>query len=327
MVSENIKKILKKQHYEIVGNNAAVQICRWTKKSLLNKGFCYKEKFYGISSHRCCQMSPFMACPNECVHCWRPVELDFGFKLKSRNKNTDEPKKLIEDCILAQRKLLSGFGGNEKADKKKLKEAQEPNQFAISLIGEPTLYPYLAELILELRKQGKTSFLVTNGLFPERIQGLVGKKALPTQIYISLNTPNKKEYEKWHKSKLKDAWKRFNKSLEIMRNLDTRRVIRMTLVKDMNIYGEKDYASLIKKAMPDFIEVKGYMSVGFARKRIGYDKMPSHQEVRNFAEKIVKCLEDERYEILDEKKESRVVLIGKDKSKMKIKKSLCVTTP
>lgn len=320
MLSDNIKKILRKQHYELVGDNGAVQICRWTKKSLLNRGFCYKEKFYNVKSHRCCQMSPFMACPNKCVHCWRPIELDFGFKLKSRYKNASEPKKLIENCIKAQRKLLSGFGGNTEVNKKKLQEAQNPNQFAISLIGEPTLYPYLAELILELKKQEKTSFLVTNGLFPEKIQELKKKKALPTQIYISLNTPNKKEYEKWHRSKLKDAWKRFNKSLKIMKNLDTKRVIRMTLVKNMNMQNEKEYAKLILKAMPDFIEVKGYMSVGFARKRIGYEKMPTHNEIKDFSKKLVKELESRRYKILDEKKESRVVLIGKDRRKIKIKK-------
>jgi len=56
-------------------------------------------------------------------------------------------------CIIAQRKLLSGFKGNEKINMEKWKEAQNPDQFAISLIGEPTLYPKLAELILELRKQ------------------------------------------------------------------------------------------------------------------------------------------------------------------------------
>lgn len=316
MIPENIKKVMQKQHYELVGNNGAVQICRWTKKSLLDNGFCYKEKFYGIKSHRCCQMSPFLACPNECVHCWRPIELT-SLKLEEKESETDKPKELIKKCIEAQRKMLTGFGGNEKTNKIKLKEAQEPMQFAISLIGEPTLYPYLAELILELRKQGKTSFLVTNGLYPGKLLELKEKKALPTQLYISLNTPNKKMYDEWHKSRLKDAWQRFNESLEIIKNLDTRRVVRMTLVKDMNICCEKEYSELIKRANPDFVEVKAFMSVGSSRKRLGYEKMPSHAEVKEFAEKLANELKG--YKILDEKKESRVVLIGKSKDSMKIK--------
>jgi len=51
---------------------------------------------------------------------------------------------------------------------KKWEEAQEPTQFAISLSGEPTLYEKVGELIEELRRRGKTSFLVTNGLYPEK---------------------------------------------------------------------------------------------------------------------------------------------------------------
>jgi tRNA wybutosine-synthesizing protein 1 len=318
MLSEEIKKVLKKQHYRLVGKNGAVQICRWTKKSLLDKGFCYKEQFYGIKSHRCCQMSPFLACPNECVHCWRPIELT-GLELDTKPENVDKPKELIEKCVEAQRKLLNGFGGNEKVNRQKLKEAQNPSQFAISLIGEPTLYPWLAELILELRKQGKTSFLVTNGLYPEKLLELKKKNALPTQLYISLNTSNKEMYEEWHKSRLKDAWKRFNKTLELFKKLPVRRVVRMTLVKDKNICLEKEYAGLIKKSDCDFIEVKAFISVGFSRKRLGYERMPSHAEVKEFAEKLAKELKDEGYKILDEKQESRVVLIGKDKKSMIIR--------
>ena len=319
MLSKNLTKTLKKQHYSVVGKHSAVQICRWAKKSLLDEGFCYKQKFYGIQSHRCCQMSPYLACPNKCMHCWRPMELDFGIKLKPATKDADSPREIIKKCIEAQKKLLTGFKGNKEVNMKKYREAQEPNQFAISLIGEPTLYPKLAELILELRKQGKTSFVVTNGLYPERLQELKKKNALPTQLYISLNTPNKKMYEKWHKSRLKDAWKRLNKSLNVMKKLKgkTRTVIRMTLVKELNMAEPENYAKLITKAEPDFVEVKGYMSMGFARQRLGYEKMPFHSEIRNFAKKLLKCLP--KYRFLDEKVESRVVLIGKNKEKAKIK--------
>ncbi|HLD36987.1 MAG TPA: 4-demethylwyosine synthase TYW1 [Candidatus Nanoarchaeia archaeon] len=318
MLSKNIMETLKKQHYAVVGNHSAVQICRWAKKSLIDEGFCYKQKFYGIKSHRCCQMSPFLSCPNECLHCWRPIELSYG--LKAGAKGMDSPKKIIDECILAQRKLLTGFKGDKNANIKKWREAQEPNQFAISLIGEPTLYAKLAELILELKKRGKTSFLVTNGLYPEKLKELKKKNALPTQLYISLNTPNKEMYGAWHKSKLKDAWKRFNESLDVMKKLKgkTRRVIRMTLVKEKNMQDRhaEDYAKLIKKAEPDFIEVKGYMAVGFARKRLGYEKMPFHHEIRKFARILMKYLPG--YRFLDEKIESRVVLLGKSRKGMKI---------
>jgi len=316
MIPDKVKDTLKKQHYEIVGKHSAVQICRWTKKSLINEGVCYKERFYGIKSHLCCQMSPsVMWCPNKCLHCWRAIELNLGEELK----DTDSPTEIIENCIKAQRKLLTGFKSNKKINMKKFKEAQEPMQFAISLSGEPTLYDKIGELIEELRKRGKTSFVVTNGLYPEKLKELSLRNQLPTQLYLSLNTPNKELYLKFHRSLKKDAWEIFNKTLDIFPNLPTRKVIRLTLVKDLNIEENmiKDYVKLIKKAKPDFIEVKGYMSVGFARERLGYEKMPFHEEVKDYAEKIAKEL---GWKILDEQKFSRVVLVGKNKEKMKIRK-------
>jgi len=310
-MDKKTKNILEKQQYSVFGNSG-VQICRWCKKSLRDEGVCYKEKFYGIKSHECCQMSPYLACPNSCIHCWRPIEL--GLKAGK----IDEPEKIIEECVKAQRMLLSGFKGSKKTNLRKWKEAQNPRQFAISLIGEPTLYPKLAELILLLKKQGKTSFLVTNGLYPEKLLELKKKNALPTQLYLSLNTPNEKMYNSWHKSKLKDAWEKLNRTLALFPKLPTRKVIRLTLVRDLNMIEEENYAKLIKKTDCDFIEVKGFMSVGFARKRLGYDRMPRHKEIRDFAKKLLKFLP--QYKFLDEQEFSRVVVLGKDKKKMKIQK-------
>ncbi|MFA7707845.1 MAG: 4-demethylwyosine synthase TYW1 [Candidatus Pacearchaeota archaeon] len=320
---EKAKKILEKQGYRIVGKNSAVKICNWTKKSLVDEGVCYKEKFYGIKSHRCCQMScTLFNCQNKCIHCWRNLDYTEDIDLKQ----IDKPNEIIEECIKEQKKLLEGFNGNLKTNKQKYKESQEPMQFAISLTGEATLYPKIGELVSELRKLGKTSFIVTNGLCPGVLEKLNKTKQLPTQLYISLNSSNEKDYNKWHRSSEKNAWKKFNETLELFPKLKTRKVVRMTLVKGINNNMKtemiKDYAQLIKKAMPDFIEVKGFMSVGEARKRKGmdYSDMPRFNEIKEFAEKIAESLKTDEYKILDEHEFSNVVLIGKDKKKMKITK-------
>jgi tRNA wybutosine-synthesizing protein 1 len=54
----------------------------------------------------------------------------------------------------------------------------------------------------------------------------------------------------------------------------TRTIFRMNLVRELNMEQEnlEEYALLIKKSKPLFIEVKGFMSVGFARERLGYKK-------------------------------------------------------
>lgn len=312
-MKSSTQKLLEKQHYAI-NNHLAVQICRWTKNSLKNKGFCYKEKFYGIKSHRCCQMTPaVMWCQNQCLHCWRPIELTEGIKLEGKIM---KPSEIIDKCFEMQKKQLIGFKGNPKVNKKKFAEALSPNQFAISLSGEPTLYPYIGELIEELRKRKITSFLVTNGLNPEVLQELGRKKQLPTQLYVSVNAPNEELFRKITRSKIKNAWKVYMKTLKLLPKLKTRKVLRLTLIKDLNISDDllKDYAKLINISKPDFTEIKGFMSVGFSRQRLGYERMPFHSEIRDFSEKLAKLT---RLKVLDEKIESRVVLLGKKLMKIK----------
>jgi len=180
MVVDSVKDRLEKQHYRIVGGHSACKICDWTRKSLRNKGVCYKEKFYNIKSHQCCQMTPCLTCPNSCVYCWRDVSMLTGKQFTGRS---DDPKEIIKGCIAGQRNLINGFPGDSNLNMLKFKEAQDPKYFAISLSGEPTLYPKLGELIKELSKMKKCSFLVTNGLFPENIKKL---DPLPTQLYISI---------------------------------------------------------------------------------------------------------------------------------------------
>lgn len=315
MLTENVKKILERNKYRIVGQHSAVQVCRWTKKSLRGKGSCWKEKFYGIKSSQCCQMSPaVMWCENQCLHCWRPIEFNLGTKIK----DPDEPKEIIGRIIKERKNLLMGCKGNKDVDLEKFKESLEPNLFTFSLSGEPTLYPKIGEMIKEVRRRDAISFLVTNGLNTKKIKELERKGCLPTQLTISMNSPNKELYEKLCGSSIKNAWEKFNKTLKLMSNLKCRTVIRLTLIKGINMKSGhiKQYGNLIRKANPMFIHVKGYVALGYSKKRLGDKKMPYHKEIQDFAKKLLKFLKD--YKFLDEKIESRVVLLGKDKRKIKI---------
>ena len=121
----------------------------------------------------------------------------------------------------------------------------------------------------------------------------------------------------------KDAWKKLNKSLELMSGLKgkTRTVFRMNLILDLNMLPEhaREYAQMIKKTNPMFVELKAFMCVGFAKERLPYSKMPYHKDMVAFSKEVLKFLPD--YKILGEKKESRVLLLGKDKKDMKIKEN------
>ena len=121
MESNDYLAKLRKQHYSVIGRHSAVKICSWLKKSLRDQGTCYKQKFYGISSHRCLQMTPNVYCNQRCVFCWRTYD-DNNDPIPS---NWDEPEFIIEEAIKAQRKLINGFPGAEGLNKKKFEEAFE----------------------------------------------------------------------------------------------------------------------------------------------------------------------------------------------------------
>ena len=152
------KQQLEEQGYRFVGNHSAIKVCEYCKKSLRDQDYCYKEAFYNIKSHRCVQMTPSLDfCNLRCRWCWR----DIAHTNPKWDSKIDNPKDIVDGCIEAQKLYLQGFKGFDGTNKKKFKEAMEPNQFAISLAGEPTLYPKLPELIKEIKSRGYTAFLVT----------------------------------------------------------------------------------------------------------------------------------------------------------------------
>jgi len=300
---------LERAGYRFVGEyrHSAVKVCHWTRKSLLGKGSCYKQQFYerdiGIQSHRCLQLTPSLPfCDHRCVYCWRNIDVTNP----SWVGGVDEPGEILNGAVSAQRRLLSGFKGNPNVERRKFEEALNPKHCAISLAGEPTLYPKIGEFIRECGRRGMTSFLVTNGMHPEVLKRI----AEPTQLYISVVAPDPKTYQKVCQPAISDGWEKLNESLELMSSLKCRRVIRLTLVEGLNLKDASGYAKLIEKAQPDFVEAKAYMHVGFARARLSIENMPSHKEVKNFALELETEI---GYKIVDESKPSRVVLLRRKK--------------
>ncbi len=305
---EEIANLFKKQHYALVGRHSSVKLCHWLKESLKHDRFCYKQKFYGIASHRCLQMTPVTAwCTHNCIFCWRPMEGFLGTELP---QPWDDPAFIVEESIKAQRKLLVGYKGMPGINMKKFEEAWNPRHAAISLSGEPMLYPYMGDLVEEFHKRGFTTFIVTNGTVPERIEEMKKEDKLPTQLYVSLTAPDIETYNRVNVPMIPDGWDRIKQTLELMNGLPTRTVIRLTLVKGENMGNPEGYARLIKMANPMFVEAKAYMFVGFSRNRLTINNMPRHEEIKAFAEELLKYLPG--YHLEDEYRPSRVVLIMRD---------------
>ena len=301
---EKLEK-LEKMGYRFVGSNqhSATKVCHWTKKSILNGGVCYKQKFYGIESHRCLQMSPSIPfCQQKCLFCWR----DQSITDTQWIGDYDEPKEIIDGCIEAQRNLLCGFFGNENANSKKIKEAQDPTNAAISLAGEPIIYPGIDELLREFKKRKFTTFLVSNGLMPSRLENLGNE---PTQLYISLDAPTKKIYNILCRPQIRNGWEQLKKSLQLLKTFNSRTVVRMTCVKGYNMLKPKEYADMIINSAPDFVEIKAYMYVGYSRKRLELENMPSFRDVKDFSSKISQYC---GYELINDSEDSRVLLLSRE---------------
>ena len=293
--------------YRIIGKNkhSGVEVCRWAKSVMRGGRNCYKG-VYGVASHRCLQMTPTLDfCTFNCKFCWR----SFGKDRFKATKTWDNPKEILDAAIAAQRNLMSGWKGNKLTTIERYNEAMKPMHVAISLDGEPTLYPKIAELIKEVKKRGMTAFLVTNGTMPNRLKELLKKKAEPTNLYISVYATNPKDYQKITNSFLPNAFDRVLESLMLMKRFQNcRTIFRMTLVKGLNLKDAEGWAKLIKLAEPKIVEFKGYTWLGESRQRLKQEDMPSMPDLEKFARKIAKLT---GYKVKHKDKVSRVIIFSK----------------
>jgi len=174
-------------------------------------------------------------------------------------------------------------------------EAMYPNHAAISLDGEPLLYPRISEFVHEFKKLNMTTFIVTNGTLPEKIGKL---DPLPSQLYITLPAPNEKIYKKTCRPMIKNGWKKINESLNLIESLACRTLVRLTAVKDLNFKDQyiKEYIKIIEKANPNFFEIKGFTLQAKAlliKERLKSDKpLQSYFPEYNYLEEIALKFEE-----------------------------------
>ena len=304
-----IVKQLKKAKYGIA-DHATVALCHWTKKSFKHEGNCYKNKFYGISTHGCMEFSPAgMHCENRCVYCWRPME--FYDSLKMNPEQVAEPEEILTKLMIERKELINGYYGDSRNDKQRLDESLLPSHYSISLSGEPTMYPKLPELIKYLHslKATKSTFLVTNGQEPDMIQRLQDEDALPTQLYLSTNAADYESFLRINRPKYDDSWERWNRTLAMLKHLKTRTVLRITLIRDYNDIKEMIpvFAEMVRKASPHFIEIKSYMHIGRSTNRLEHSNMLEMDEIKNFSEQVAK--QSKIFSVMDESFVSRISVL------------------
>ncbi|CAE8683081.1 unnamed protein product, partial [Polarella glacialis] len=262
----------------VVGSHSATKLCRWTKSMLQGKGGCYKHTFYGIASHRCMEHTPNVSCANKCVFCWRnhinPVALDWKF-------DVDDPEAILEESLAKHYATIERQCLSPHAIEERKVEARQVQHCALSLVGEPVAYPKIAAFLQGLHRRRISSFLVTNGQFPEAL------RALPRvcQLYLSCDGVTKDGLEAVGRPLFRDFWERYLESMEILRERSERTVCRLTLMRGVNMGSPAAWAEHLQRASPDFVEVKGVTMTGmFGKMGLGTVNMPTHLEVKQFAE-------------------------------------------
>ena len=255
------------------------------------------------------QMTPSMGhCTQSCLFCWRatPETLGVGWEQTQPIENPDDPDSIIDGCLYNHRKLIYGFGGNSRVDPEMYEEALDPVHAAISLEGEPTLYPRLGELVEAYKNRGfKSVFIVTNGTKPKELKNL---SCEPTQLYISLCAPDEETYNKTCRPMVPNAWEKVLETIELLDSFSCPTVLRHTLVPKLNMHSPEKYGKLAELGNVTYMEPKAAMSVGAARDRFGYRDMAWFSQIQDFAKEIADSCS---YNVVDEHRFSNIVLLSK----------------
>jgi len=308
MLNPSLEASLTKQGYKLVGSHSGVKLCRWTKSMLRGRGGCYKHTFYGIASYQCMEATPSLACANKCVFCWRHHKNPVG---TSWRWETDDAQVLIDGFISKHRAMIKEMRGLPGVIPERLHEANTIRHCALSLVGEPIIYPQINKFIEMLHDEGISSFLVSNAQFPAQMESLVAC----TQLYVSIDASNAEDLKRVDRPLFKDYWERFLECVDILRSKGQRTVFRLTLVKSWNMSELEGYAALIRRGKPDFVEIKGVTFTGGNKPELGMSNVPWHAEVVAFSKEVTALVADE-YEIASEHAHSCAVMIA-NKTKFK----------
>ncbi|XP_036415507.1 S-adenosyl-L-methionine-dependent tRNA 4-demethylwyosine synthase TYW1 isoform X2 [Colossoma macropomum] len=308
MITPALREALTKQGYKLIGSHSGVKLCRWTKSMLRGRGGCYKHTFYGIESHRCMETTPSLACANKCVFCWRhhtnPVGTEWRWKM-------DPAEKILQEAVENHQNMIRQFRGVPGVRPERFEEGLTVKHCALSLVGEPIMYPEINSFLRLLHQRHISSFLVTNAQFPEEIRSLVPV----TQLYVSVDASTKDSLKRIDRPLFKDFWQRFLDSLRALGEKQQRTVYRLTLVKAWNVDELKAYAELIALGQPDFIEIKGVTYCGeSSASSLTMANVPWHEEVVHFVQQLANLLPD--YEIACEHEHSNCLLLAHHKFKV-----------
>jgi tRNA wybutosine-synthesizing protein 1 len=226
----------------------------------------------------------------------------------------DDPEMIVNEAIAKHQAMIKSFSGAPGVLPERLADAFTVRHCALSLVGEPIFYPRINELVRLLHARRISTFLVTNAQFPESLATLEPV----TQLYVSIDAATKETLKAIDRPLFADFWERFLACLDALRAKQQRTVFRLTLIKGQNMEEEHlgPYIELIKRGMPEFIEVKGFTYCGKSdTSDLRMENVPWHAEVRAYCERLAELTGGE-YEPASEHEHSCLVFLARKKFKV-----------
>ena len=182
------------------------------------------------------------------VFCWRhhknPVGREWRWKV-------DDPNEIVDKAVKQHISMIKEAKGIPGVKKDRWEEAHTVRHCALSLVGEPIMYPRIDEFLADLHNRSISTFLVTNGQHPTAI----GNLRPITQLYVSVDASTPETLEAIDRPLFKDAWDRLRTSLKSLKDKGQRTVARLTVVKGWNSDEIEGYAKLIALGHCSLVEV------------------------------------------------------------------------
>ena len=200
----------------------------------------------------------------------------------------DPPLQIVEGALAAHAGMIKQMRGVPGVLPGRIEEGMAPRHCALSLVGEPIMYPEINTLVAELHARRISTFLVTNAQFPDAIRSLQPV----TQLYVSVDAATPATLKAIDRPLFSDFWERFTACLSALKDKQQRTVYRLTLVAGYNMTDAADYAALVELGLPDFIELKGvtYCGAGNGASSLTMKNVPYHADVVAYAKLLAEAV-------------------------------------
>lgn len=117
----------------------------------------------------------------------------------------DDAVTLVNGAIKEHKGMIKQMKGVPGVLPERLAEGMDPKHCALSLVGEPIMYPEIDKFVSLLHEKKISTFLVTNAQFPDAITNLPAI----TQLYVSVDAATPETLKAIDRPLFGDYWVRF----------------------------------------------------------------------------------------------------------------------